>query len=190
MKDFASFIVERGAATHGEVLAVIDQQLKSRLPFGRLALQMGLLDGAQVFTILAHQTRHAPIRFGEAAVELGVLTPHEVSEVLLEQRKRTTPLEDLLVKAGVLDREAATALREAYEREPRSVRVPRPELRRASADYIVEMAPPSVAVTGASVAIAGAPDHALPPSTTMSLVTRPASVPPPIEKTSPAPSNP
>jgi hypothetical protein len=133
MKDFASYIVEQGVATHAEVLAAIDQQLKSRQPIGRIALHMGLLDSAQVFSILAHQTRHPTLRFGEAGVALGILRPRDVDTLLTEQRRCTTPLEALLVKMGAFDADTAGSLRAAYDQIPRSVRVPRPTpiLRRA-----------------------------------------------------------
>lgn len=116
MRDFASFIVERGAATHGEVLAAIDQQLRSRLTIGRLALQLGVLDAPQVFAILARQTRGGKFRFGEVAIEMKLLTPQEVDELLLEQRKRTPPLESFLVRAAVIDALRAKELREEFER--------------------------------------------------------------------------
>lgn len=116
MRDFASFIVERGAATHGEVLAAIDQQLRSRLTVGRLALQLGVLDASQVFAILAQQTRAGKLRFGEVAIEMKMLTPRQVDDLLLEQRKRTPPLESFLVRAGVIDAERAKELREDFER--------------------------------------------------------------------------
>jgi hypothetical protein len=116
MRDFASFIVERGAATHGEVLAAIDQQLRSRLTIGRLALQLGLLDASQVFAVLARQTRIGKNRFGEVAIEMKLLTQHQVNELLLEQRKRTPPIESFLVRAGVLDIERANELREDFDR--------------------------------------------------------------------------
>jgi len=120
MRDFASFIVERGAATHGEVLAAIDQQLRSRLTIGRLALQLGVLDASKVFAILAKQTRNSPEnakrRFGEVAIEMKILTPQQVDELLLEQRKRTPPLESFLVRAAVIDGARAKELREEFER--------------------------------------------------------------------------
>jgi hypothetical protein len=116
MRDFASFIVERGAATHGEVLAAIDQQLRSRLTIGRLALQLRLLDASQVFAVLARQTRIGKNRFGEVAIEMKLLTQHQVNELLLEQRKRTPPLESFLVRADVLDIERAQELREDFDR--------------------------------------------------------------------------
>jgi hypothetical protein len=132
MTDFATFLVERGAATHGEVLAAIDQQQRSRLPVGRIALDRGVLDAAQLFSVLALQAREPRLRFGEAAVQLGVLTQREFDEVLLEQRKRTPSLESFLVKAEVLDADQASALREEFERQapPASLTIPRP-LRRA-----------------------------------------------------------
>ena len=115
MRDFASFIVERGAATHGEVLAAIDQQLRSRLTIGRLALQLGVLAAPQVFAILARQTRNGKFRFGEVAIEMKLLTPRQVDDLLMEQRKRTPPLESFLVRAAVLDAERAKELREEFE---------------------------------------------------------------------------
>ena len=116
MRDFASFIVERGAATHGEVLAAIDQQLRSRLTIGRLALQLGVLDASQVFAVLARQTREPKARFGEVAIAMKVLTPKQVEELLFEQRKRTPPLESFLVRAGVIDADCAQRLRDELER--------------------------------------------------------------------------
>ena len=116
MRDFASFIVERGAATHGEVLAAIDQQLRSRLTIGRLALQLGVLDASLVFAILARQARVGKHRFGEVAIEMKLLTQAQVDDLLLEQRKRTPPLESFLVRASVLDADRAKELREEFER--------------------------------------------------------------------------
>ena len=116
LRDFASFVVERGAATHGEVLAAIDQQLRSRLTIGRLALQLGALDASEVFAILARQTRSGKNRFGEVAIEMKLLTQAQVDELLLEQRKRTPPLETFLVRAAVIDPERAKELREEFER--------------------------------------------------------------------------
>lgn len=116
MRDFATFLVERGAATHGEVLAAIDRQLRSRLTIGRLALQLGVLDAPQVFAILARQTRGGTFRFGEVAIEMKLLTPRQVDELLLEQRKRTPPLESFLVRAAVLDAGRAKELREEFDR--------------------------------------------------------------------------
>jgi len=45
-----------------------------------------------------------------------VLTPKQVEELLLEQRKRTPPLESFLVRAGVIDADCAQRLRDELER--------------------------------------------------------------------------
>ena len=114
--DFATFIIERRAATAGEVQAAVDQQTRARLPIGRLALQLGVLDTAQVFAILAQQTRHhGKLRFGEVAIEMKLLTPHQVDELLLAQRKHTPPLESFLVRAGILDADRARNLRAEFD---------------------------------------------------------------------------
>lgn len=124
MRDFASFLVERGAATHAEVLAAVDQQLRSRLTIGRLALQLGVLDAARVFAILAQQARSGNARFGECAIAMKLLTPQQVDELLREQRKRTAPLESFLVRAAVLDLDRAQQLRDEFERStPSSARI-------------------------------------------------------------------
>lgn len=135
--DFATFVVERGAATHGEVLAAIDQQARSRLTIGRLALHLGLLDAADVFTILAHQTRAGSMRFGEAAVALGLLERPQVDQLLAEQHKQTPPLETFLVRAGVTDEATARELRADYER-----------LRHPSSSHIRAVVPRATRKTG------------------------------------------
>jgi hypothetical protein len=114
--DFATFLLERAAASHGEIVAAIDQQQRSRLTIGRLALQLGVLESTDVFSILAHQARQGSMRFGEAAIALRLLGQAAVDELLLEQRKRTPPLEGFLVKAGVIDEAKARSLREEFER--------------------------------------------------------------------------
>ncbi len=138
MTDFADFLIARGAASQADVLAAIDVQRRSRAPIGRLALQARILDIGQVFAILAHQARHAPIRFGEAAVALGVLHREQVDELLRMQRTQTTPLEDFLVKTGALDEATAREMRRVYELEHRAaqgapaVRVAVPRSRRSA----------------------------------------------------------
>ena len=136
MNDFGSFLVERGAATRGQVLAARDAQKRTRPPIGRVALKARVLESAQVFGILAYQARNPSVRFGEAAIALGALDRHQVEELLRAQRAQTAPLEDLLIKAGVLDEATARALRRAFEAEhpaaPASIRPVVPRVNRSA----------------------------------------------------------
>jgi hypothetical protein len=114
--DFASFLLAKGAAGKGQVVAALEEQRRSRPPIGRVAIHAGMLDGAGVFGVLAHQARHPSQRFGEAAIELGILSRGQVDELLHLQRKQTPSLEAVLVKLGAIDEDAAHELREAYDR--------------------------------------------------------------------------
>jgi len=129
MRDFARYIVASGAATDDQVAVALERQRAQRPTIGRVALNQGLLDGAQIFTILAFQTRNPTMRFGEAAIALGMLSPRHIEELLSEQRTRTPPLEELLVRAGALDEATARSLRASYDGEPTEIAprsVPRP----------------------------------------------------------------
>lgn len=132
MRDFARYIVETGAATEIEVAVAIERQRSLRPTIGRIALTKGVLTGAQIFTILAYQARNPTMRFGEAAIALGMLAPRHVEELLWEQRVKTVPIEELLVKAGVMDQDTAEALRDSFDEDAPVASVPRPSPRPAS----------------------------------------------------------
>ncbi len=126
MRDFARYIISSGAATEAQVAAAVAKQSALRPTIGRIALTKGLLDSAQIFTVLAYQARNPTMRFGEAAIALGMLAPRHIEELLWEQRVRTKPIEDLLVHAKAFDADTARALRTSFNDEAPVMSVPRP----------------------------------------------------------------
>jgi hypothetical protein len=126
MRDFARYIIATGAATEAQVDAALDRQRALRPPIGRVALNKGLLDSSQIFSILAYQARNPTMRFGEAAIALGMLAPRHIEELLWDQRVRTMPVEDLLVRAGVMDEPTARGLRASFDEDAPVASVPRP----------------------------------------------------------------
>src|SRR5450755_3892008 len=124
MTDFATFLLERRAVSHGDVLLAVERQMRFRPTIGRLACELRMLTAAQVFTVLAEQARHPNLRFGEAAVQIGLLKRTQVDDILLEQRRRTPRLDQFLVEAGVLDPAMALELRAEYDnKNPSSMRL-------------------------------------------------------------------
>ena len=77
------------------------------MPIGQLALEEGILSGLNIFDILRAQHRSPHVRFGELALEMGLMNRDDLMRLLMIQADRRVPIEEILVRKGVLTKSQA-----------------------------------------------------------------------------------
>jgi hypothetical protein len=116
---FGLYLHRKGIITAEQFVAALEAQTRCLVRIGQLALEEGMLSARDVFDVLRAQ-HHAPReRFGELAIEMGLLTRDDLTRLLMIQSDRKIPLEEVLVRQGVLSPERAflelTAFRNSHD---------------------------------------------------------------------------
>ncbi|MEM6655643.1 MAG: hypothetical protein AAF596_07570 [Planctomycetota bacterium] len=106
---FGVYLMRRGVITANQFVEALQEQLDQQPPMGQLAIEEGALSVREVFDVLRSQSDSTAGRFGDAAMELGLLARQQVAELLLLQADRVPPLEEVLVKIGILDQDTVVA---------------------------------------------------------------------------------
>jgi hypothetical protein len=102
--ELALEILDAGLATIDQVREANAYRNQQRPQFGKLAVAMGKLKMAEVFSILRRQTETSGL-FGDVAVEMGLLEEGDLYEVLQKQANLTPTLLDSLVALSILSAE-------------------------------------------------------------------------------------
>lgn len=102
---FGEFLIKRGVATESQILKALDDQKKKRLPIGTVAVTEKFLSIKDVYVILNKQFEDPEKKFGEVAVELGLLTGEELQTILELQFEKNPNVGEILIEHGVLDRD-------------------------------------------------------------------------------------
>jgi hypothetical protein len=98
------YLHRKGIITAEQLVAALEAQTRSLVRIGQLALEEGILSARDVFDVLRAQHRAPRERFGELAIEMGLMTRGDLMRLLLVQTDRKVPLEEILVRQGVLSR--------------------------------------------------------------------------------------
>lgn len=119
-KLFGRHLVQAGLVTSEQVLEALDLQRRAVPLIGVIAVERGALSVADVLRVLDSQIE-TRLPFVRQAVELGLLAPERGEALLVEQRRATPPIGEILVAQGVIDRQTlARELREFLASRERS----------------------------------------------------------------------
>ena len=118
---FGAYLMERSVVTAADVVAALDQQIKNRIPLGRLAVETGKLSVSDLFRVLNAQV-DSHKTCGKVAVELGLLTENDVRQLLELQRQQQRPIGEELIAQGSVSREVMLAHLADYETHKRQLR--------------------------------------------------------------------
>jgi hypothetical protein len=102
------YVYDQGAVSAERILDVMRGYRRARVPLGKLALELKLLNVRHIWNILKAQANLAePLRFGEVAVSLGFLDEAQIRTLLQLQAKRVPGAAEFIVKCGFLTRSDA-----------------------------------------------------------------------------------
>ena len=110
---FALHLVKNGFVSPVAFVEALDRDLCSRPPIGQLALKERQLSLHEVFEILGQQATD-PKPFGRIAVEMGLLDEASLGTLLLHQADHKPDLLDHLVEMGAIEREILEAERVVF----------------------------------------------------------------------------
>ncbi|HBE72247.1 MAG TPA: hypothetical protein DDW52_29285 [Planctomycetaceae bacterium] len=96
----ATRLYRRGQITAEQLAESLCVAAKRRKPIGQIALERRVLTIRQAMEVLAFQSEHSNVQFGQAAVRLGYLTEAEVTSLLGIQEEEVPTLSAILVELG------------------------------------------------------------------------------------------
>ena len=100
---FAEYLYYRGRVSWRNLVEAVAWQRRQRPLIGRIAVEWGHLDGAQVRQVLAARRRAQGARpFGECARRLGFLTGSQLLALLGRQRRLQRRIGEYFVEAGLV----------------------------------------------------------------------------------------
>jgi hypothetical protein len=99
---FGVYLVRQDIISAQDLVAAIDEQQQQRTPLGQLAIELGKLSARDVFRVLRYQADFAQGQFGEAAIELQLLEEADVAELLYHQSNRLPSIGEILVEQGAI----------------------------------------------------------------------------------------
>jgi hypothetical protein len=94
---FGEFLLQRRAVTRLQLDAALRYQKERNKPVGLMAMDFGLLNGAQVSTVLEEQLVTGE-QFGRIAVSLGLLTEESLHRLLVQQAEDHLLIGEALVE--------------------------------------------------------------------------------------------
>jgi len=118
---FGIYLVRNGLIDADQLVDALEEQELALAPLGQIAIESGKLSVREVFRVLREQIEEPRERFGETAVQFGMLKPSDVAELMMIQMARRTPLEDILLRQGVLTHDRIYEALIAYRTELRGV---------------------------------------------------------------------
>jgi len=103
--EFGMFTYYQGKVSYQQLIEALVWQRRQRPTLGVIAQKWGWLSEAKVAQILGHRG-HA-VRFGKKAIELGYLKPHQVEELLKNQRSLQQRIGEYFIGKGLMTEEEA-----------------------------------------------------------------------------------
>lgn len=113
---FGSYLLSKQAVSPEQLIRAIEKQHTKHIRLGTLAIHAGLMDAAQVDSIIIRQT-HEDKPFGELAVEEGYLTTEQMESLLAQQIPDYLLIGQSLVDDGYLTNVQLEALIDSYKKE-------------------------------------------------------------------------
>ena len=86
-------------------MKALNNQKKSRLPIGTVAVMERFLTYKDVYAVLNKQLDEPEKNFGEIAKELGLLNQEEIEKITGLQKEKNPHVGEILVENGVFDKE-------------------------------------------------------------------------------------
>jgi hypothetical protein len=111
---FGLYLQKKAVVSAEQLVAALEEQMRTLVPIGQIALEEGKLSARDIFNILRAQNSAPNIRFGDLAIEMGLLSRNDVMFLLMVQSDRKKPIADILVGQGVLSRERLETELAAY----------------------------------------------------------------------------
>ncbi len=102
---FGLYLYRKGVINAEQLVRALELQLKRVVPIGQLALEECVLSAREVFNVLQAQHSWPHERFGELAIEMGLMSRDDLMRLLLLQSDRQMPLDEILMRQGVLTQE-------------------------------------------------------------------------------------
>ncbi len=94
-------LVREGFVTPEQLILALDYQEQRRPRIGQLALRARKMNVKQVLDVLTRQSQ-TKVSFGQVAVSLEYLTALDVDLLLVEQRRETPRVGEILVMQGAI----------------------------------------------------------------------------------------
>ncbi|HXZ85592.1 MAG TPA: hypothetical protein VEI82_08890, partial [Myxococcota bacterium] len=104
LRFFGDFLIDRGFAPRAEVAAAARRMREVNQTLSAMAQERGWLTRAQAEQIHACQLEHGRV-WGEQAIELGLLEPAQLLRLLADQRARHIRLGEALLERGAIERD-------------------------------------------------------------------------------------
>jgi hypothetical protein len=114
---FGEFLLGQGLVKEDDLICVLDEQQKNKMPLGQMAVQKGFMDSKSLFKVLTEQRKRVRDAndFGQIALEMGMLEKDQV-EALVESQNTTNELVgNILVTKGLLSREQLVQMLREYD---------------------------------------------------------------------------
>jgi hypothetical protein len=102
---FGLYLKNKGIISAEQLVTALETQLNTLTPIGQLALEEGIISPRDIFDILRAQSESPHIRFGDLAIEMGLMMRDDLMRLLMIQGDRKRPLDEILVRQGVLTKE-------------------------------------------------------------------------------------
>jgi len=116
MLGFAQYLEEKGLITADVILKVMDMQMDSRVPLGRMAIDHRMMTVKQVLEVLRKQATGDKRNFGEIAIGLAYITKDQIDFLVNLQGKSSKSFADLLIELDILSLTQVQVCLEEYER--------------------------------------------------------------------------
>ena len=113
---FGQFLLEKGEIDALHLRQSLDLMGRENLTLGELAVFKGFASEAETRRVGGEQRRR-DLPFGELAVKMGVLNSVEIEELLLLQLETRVNLEDAIVRLGFLPEDRAALLLDEFKQE-------------------------------------------------------------------------
>ncbi len=108
---FAEYLYYSGRASWRNLVEAVAWQRRQRPPIGRIAVEWGHLDDAQVRAVLQARRRGDGAKpFGECARDMGLLTGAQLLALLGRQRRLQRRIGEYFVEAGLVGRREVPGL--------------------------------------------------------------------------------
>jgi hypothetical protein len=109
---YGEFLVSKNLVTEDQISSALIAQRHSKLPLGKIAVQLGYVSKLDNIKILLEQDKSGD-RYGDVAIRMGLLDNDKISEILRAQKAETVPIGKVLVEEKILTRlESVRALAE------------------------------------------------------------------------------
>ena len=117
---FGQWLLQKGCVTSEQLLKAIDDQKKTNLSLGEIAVKEGLLTVDQALQINVIQQR-TDAYFGEIAQEQEMLSQQQVEHLLQKQKAFRKYLGEILVDNGAITQESLNRELQAYQEEQEKI---------------------------------------------------------------------